>query len=47
MKIECTKTEQEWLIDLISEQCRGGVECEKYSDCEECIKDNIQWMLTD
>ena len=51
MKIECTKNEQNYLMDVIltDNDCpiREG-SCKKYEyNCMKCLENEIEWRITD
>lgn len=49
MKIECTKNEQEFLMTILSDGCRGEfarfTSCDNYVTCEDCILREITWII--
>ena len=49
IKIECDTNDQQWLIDIIADNCRGEFSikksCGDYPFCDDCLKDNIIWII--
>ena len=56
MKIECTKDQKERIVDVIADclDCDRIIAgeaapelCKKYTDCKDCVRNEIKWKIVD